>query len=100
MITTKRYFASILINSNVVTIYFLVILSLGFRQSAAMAEGQPRAVAPVDCKECARQFPTFKVYIKHLLAKECGAAQSQRPSIKVIIIWRRPVLLITLLITG
>ena len=49
-----------------------------------MAEGQPRAVAPVDCKECARQFPTFKVYIKHLLAKECGAAQSQRPSIKVI----------------
>jgi len=33
--------------------------------------------APVDCKECARQFPTFKVYIKHLLAKECGAAQDQ-----------------------
>ena len=58
---------------------------LGFRESAVMAEGQPRAVAPVDCKECSRQFPTFKVYIKHLLAKECGAAQSQRPSIKVII---------------
>ena len=74
-----------------------------------MAEGQPRPrpVAPVDCKECARQFPTFKVvfpifythwiaietlctpfqvYIKHLLAKECGAAQSQHPSIKVILL--------------
>ena len=40
---------------------------------AAAAAG----AAPVDCKECARQFPTFKVYIKHLLAKECGAAQDQ-----------------------
>ena len=26
-----------------------------------MSEGQPPAVAHVDCKECARQFPTFKV---------------------------------------
>jgi len=37
-----------------------------------MAQHKP---APVDCKECSRQFSTFKLYIKHLLAKECGAAQ-------------------------
>lgn len=37
-----------------------------------MAQHKP---APVDCKECSRQFSTFKLYIKHLLAKECQAAQ-------------------------
>merc|ERR1712129_36408 len=30
--------------------------------------------APVDCKECASTFPSFKTYIKHLMAKECSKA--------------------------
>ena len=96
----------------------LACTNICFREAANMAEGQPRAVAPVDCKECARQFPTFKVfssfktgsskhpdappreaslscrhclphfqvYIKHLLAKECSAAQNS--SIRVI--WLPP----------
>ena len=45
------------------------------------ASGQPsppsmaQTPTPVDCKDCEAQFPTFKGFLKHLLAKECGLRQ-------------------------
>lgn len=33
-------------------------------------------MATVDCQECSKNFPTFKLYIKHLLTKECKGKQS------------------------
>jgi len=36
-------------------------------------------MANVDCQECSRAFPTFKLYIKHLLAKECQAKKTPEP---------------------
>jgi len=33
-------------------------------------------MSTVDCQECSKNFPTFKLYIKHLLTKECQGKQN------------------------
>ena len=32
---------------------------------------------PLDCQDCSAQFPTFKIYLTHLLSKECGAEKTK-----------------------
>ena len=37
----------------------------------------PSSPNMVDCKECATKFATFKLYISHLIAKQCAVARNK-----------------------
>jgi len=40
-------------------------------------------MATVDCQECSKNFQTFKLYIKHLLTKECKGKQKSEEQLSV-----------------
>ena len=41
-------------------------------------------MSTVDCQECSNNFPTFKLYIKHLLTKECKGKQNPSENTSVV----------------
>jgi len=41
-------------------------------------------MATVDCQECSKNFPTFKMYIKHLLTKECKGKDKSEEKLTVV----------------